>query len=176
MSRYSLVCTDGKATDSADDEGRRYEPVWPREAGTSGEKRGPGRNIRMRVLPESRLLAALAAALSPRRPLSFPTYSMPPAPLTSAEILRSSWARTTGTRDLRHMLPIPRLERNNLKIARERIKFWNFVSGDKVRVRGHKIKDMLEVTDVNKITNRVRLRVPLAEGEEEKVCSRLNCE
>ncbi|KZV77162.1 hypothetical protein PENSPDRAFT_746934 [Peniophora sp. CONT] len=94
---------------------------------------------------------------------------MPPAPLTSAEILRSSWARTTGTRDLRHMLPIPRLERgNNLKIARERIKYWNFVSGDKVRVRGHKIKDMLEVTDVNKITNRVRLRVPPAEGEEKK--------
>lgn len=98
---------------------------------------------------------------------------MPPAPLTSAEILRSSWARTTGTRDLRHMLPIPRLERNNLKIARERIKYWNFVSGDKVRVRGHKIKDMLEVTDVNKITNRVRLRVPPAEGEEKKVSSGL---
>jgi hypothetical protein len=42
--------------------------------------------------------------------------------------------------------------------AKNRIKYWNIVPGDRVRVRGHRVKDILRVAEINKLTNRVRLR------------------
>ncbi|KAI0068950.1 hypothetical protein BV25DRAFT_1791294 [Artomyces pyxidatus] len=71
------------------------------------------------------------------------------------------------TKDFRHMKPFPRfwLKRMsflepNVKAARpkDRIKYWNIVPGDRVRVIGDEEGRILEVSSINRITNRVYLK------------------
>lgn len=69
------------------------------------------------------------------------------------------------TADFRHLLPVPKLRRhqppNPLEKAKEpvfpkdRIKWWNIVPGDKVRVMAEKDGSVREVKGINKFNNRV---------------------
>jgi predicted thioredoxin/glutaredoxin len=81
--------------------------------------------------------------------------------------IRDAWVTTGLTKHLSHLKPIPRhwlrkrtIQDEAVKASKtkDRIKYWNIVPGDVVRVRGHKIKDRLEVAAINKISNRVILR------------------
>ena len=45
---------------------------------------------------------------------------------------------------------------------KDRIKYWNIVPGDQVRIRGEQGKSIYEVMSINKLSNQVRLKVPLS--------------
>lgn len=79
-------------------------------------------------------------------------------------------AATTSpwTKDFRHLKSFPRhwLKRSNirgdpvLKSVRpaDRIKYWNIVPGDQIRVLGDKTRTLREVLSINRISNRVFVR------------------
>ncbi|KZT12707.1 uncharacterized protein LAESUDRAFT_718995 [Laetiporus sulphureus 93-53] len=78
------------------------------------------------------------------------------------------------TRDFRHLLPIPRAlairrtwHENPLNVVKpkERIKYWNIVPGDQVRIRGDPHGTLYEVNMINRLTNRVLLRTESDKGE-----------
>jgi hypothetical protein len=73
------------------------------------------------------------------------------------------------TKTFRHLLPYNRhLERRVtfrdpiIKSAKpkDRIKYWNIVPGDQVRIRGEEGKTIYEVMSINRLSNQVRLKVP----------------
>lgn len=43
---------------------------------------------------------------------------------------------------------------------KDRIKYWNIVPGDQVRIRGEESKTIYEVLSINRLSNQVRLKVP----------------
>ncbi|KAF7432834.1 hypothetical protein PC9H_004777 [Pleurotus ostreatus] len=89
-------------------------------------------------------------------------------------------AATTSpwTKDFRHLKSFPRhwLKRSNirgdpvLKSVRpaDRIKYWNIVPGDQIRVLGDKTRTLREVLSINRISNRVFVRGTPNAGEEVK--------
>ena len=48
---------------------------------------------------------------------------------------------------------------------RDRIKYWNIVPGDQVRIRGEESKTIYEVMSINRLSNQVRLKVPSSVSE-----------
>ncbi|KAI0637768.1 hypothetical protein C8Q77DRAFT_1153484 [Trametes polyzona] len=74
----------------------------------------------------------------------------------------------TFTRNFRHLLPVPRFlvrgpmlpgqSRPKDTKPKDRIKYWNIVPGDFVRLRGDTKGTIHEVFKVNKLTNRVLLK------------------
>ena len=72
------------------------------------------------------------------------------------------------TRDFRHLLPVPRYLIRAPRLPgqtapkdtepKDRIKFWNIVPGDFVRLRGDTSGSVHEVQKVNKLSNRVILK------------------
>lgn len=71
------------------------------------------------------------------------------------------------TNNFRHMLPVrkaylqkadPTAARIKLAKTRDRIKWWNIVPGDQVRVLADKTNFVREVLSVNKLSNRVYLK------------------
>ena len=82
------------------------------------------------------------------------------------------------TRNLRHLLPVPRFlvkgpflpGQNKPKDTKpkDRIKSWNIVPGDFVRLRGDTAGSVREVHRVNKLSNRVILKREVDRGS---VCS-----
>ena len=81
----------------------------------------------------------------------------------------SAAATTAGfTRNFRHLLPVPRfLVRGPFMPGqpipkdtkpKDRIKYWNIVPGDFVKLRGDTNATVHEVHKVNKLTNRVILK------------------
>ena len=72
------------------------------------------------------------------------------------------------TSNFRHLLPVRKefLERDKVTLdpppkaaaTKDRIKWWNIVPGDQVRVMAHKDGPIRDVVAVNKISNRVYLR------------------
>ena len=87
--------------------------------------------------------------------------------------------RSPVTKDIRHILPLPSRERSSSELAgipggakrivqtKDRVKWWNIVPGDQVRVMADKMGLVREVLGVNKISNRVYVQ------NERKVCWRL---
>ena len=85
----------------------------------------------------------------------------------STRQVRTATTALPWTKDFRHLQSFPRhwLKRfsfadQNIKAARvkDRIKYWNIVPGDQVRVRGDESERILEVSRINKLTNRVYLK------------------
>jgi hypothetical protein len=99
--------------------------------------------------------------------LNWVTVSLPSRsvmPLTSAQV-RSAITSNPWTKDFRHLQPFPLsyLKRYSFKDIlvkaakpQDRIKYWNIVPGDRVRIVGD--KEVLEVAKVNKLSNRVYLK------------------
>jgi len=87
-------------------------------------------------------------------------------PLTAAQV-RGAITSNPWTKDFRHLqaFPIGFLKRYSfrdilVKAAkpRDRIKYWNIVPGDRVKVIGDKEGKILEVAKINKLSNRVYLK------------------
>ena len=87
--------------------------------------------------------------------------------ITSREL---AYAATTGsfTRNFRHLLPVPRFlvrgpfmpgqSKPKDTKPKDRIKHWNIVPGDFVKIRGDTNGHVHEVHRVNKLSNRVILK------------------
>jgi hypothetical protein len=86
--------------------------------------------------------------------------------LTAAQV-RSAITSNPWTKDFRHLQPFPvhylkrySFKDNLVKAAKpqDRIKYWNIVPGDRVRITGDKGGQVLEVAKINKLSNRVYLK------------------
>jgi hypothetical protein len=87
-------------------------------------------------------------------------------PLTAAQV-RNAITSNPWTKDFRHLEPFPLsyLKRYSFRDIlvkavkpQDRIKYWNIVPGDRVRVIGDKESKVLEVAKINKLSNRVYLK------------------
>lgn len=89
-------------------------------------------------------------------------HAMPAKPYSSGE-LRRIVTSSPVTSNFRHLLPVnKRLLRKDFEgrqvkavPAKERIKWWNIVPGDQVRVVAEKATPVRSVLGINKISNRV---------------------
>jgi hypothetical protein len=86
--------------------------------------------------------------------------------LSRLQVLRAT-TTSPWTKDFRHMGPIPRhwMRRKTTQDPyikavppKQRIKFWNIVPGDQIRVKGDPEGAIHEVLSVNRISNRVFLK------------------
>ena len=91
---------------------------------------------------------------------------MPARPFSRNELQRIV-STSSITTNFRHLLPISKrtLRKNPAEggdtkaaPAKDRIKWWNIVAGDQVRVMGDKKMPVREVLAVNKVSNRVFLQ------------------
>jgi hypothetical protein len=87
-------------------------------------------------------------------------------PLTVAQV-RAAITSNPWTKDFRHLESFPTnyLKRYSFKDMlvkavkpQDRIKYWNIVPGDRVRIIGDKGGQVLEVSKINKLSNRVYLK------------------
>lgn len=87
-------------------------------------------------------------------------------PLTVAQV-RAAITSNPWTKDFRHLeaFPTSYLKRYSFKDMlvkavkpHDRIKYWNIVPGDRVRIIGDKGGQVLEVSKINKLSNRVYLK------------------
>ncbi|KAH9963225.1 hypothetical protein BC827DRAFT_1357661 [Russula dissimulans] len=94
-------------------------------------------------------------------------------PLTAAQV-RSAITSNPWTKDFRHMQPFPlsylkRYSLTDMSVKavkpHDRIKYWNIVPGDRIRITGDKEGKVLEVAKINKLSNRVYLK-----GATKNVC------
>ncbi|KAI9448342.1 hypothetical protein H4582DRAFT_2107679 [Lactarius indigo] len=94
-------------------------------------------------------------------------------PLSAAQI-RGAITSSPWTKDFFHLQPFPlsHLKRYSfedilVKAAKpkDRIKYWNIVPGDRVRIIGDKEGKLLEVAKINKLSNRVFLKGAAAKTE-----------
>ncbi|TFY78212.1 hypothetical protein EWM64_g5797 [Hericium alpestre] len=85
----------------------------------------------------------------------------------SVRQVRNAAVSKPWTKDFRHLQPVPRYwtrriswDEPNVKVVKpkDRIKYWNIVPGDQVRIRGDVTGKVLEVSMINKLTNRVHLK------------------
>ena len=103
---------------------------------------------------------------------------------TTKDVLYNAVEATAPwTTNFRHMLPTPRswLKRppqtgdgSKFKMAplRDRIKWWNIVPGDQVKVVGDRYGALREVAKINKLSNRVWLKeLPVRGGSALLVCA-----
>lgn len=79
-------------------------------------------------------------------------------------------AATTSpwTKDLNHLEPLPKFWSDkrksvgaleNVTKPKDRIKWWNIVPGDQVKIRNRRTEEILEVAQINRLTNMVSLKV-----------------
>lgn len=87
-------------------------------------------------------------------------------PLTAAQV-RNAITSNPWTKDFRHMQPFPlsylkRYSFQDIMVKaskpQDRIKYWNIVPGDRVRIIGDNAGQVLEVAKINKLSNRVYLK------------------
>jgi hypothetical protein len=87
-------------------------------------------------------------------------------PLSAAQV-RGAITSNPWTRDFLHLQPFPLsyLKRYSFKDIlvkavkpQDRIKYWNIVPGDRVKIIGDKEGKILEVSKINKLSNRVYLK------------------
>ena len=95
--------------------------------------------------------------------------TMPAAKILGSNEVFRAWTTSPYTKTFRHLLPYNRhLEKRKtfrdpiIKSVKpkDRIKYWNIVPGDQVRIRGEETKSIYEVMSVNRLSNQVRLKVP----------------
>ncbi|RDB20450.1 hypothetical protein Hypma_012414 [Hypsizygus marmoreus] len=100
---------------------------------------------------------------------------MPIKPFTRRQLLGATTTRPWTT-DFRHLLPIPKkwLKRSTVRDPliksvrpKERIKYWNVVPGDQIRLLGDKKNTLHEVLSINRISNRVFVKGAVNTGEED---------
>jgi hypothetical protein len=93
---------------------------------------------------------------------------MPPNVLTRIELLKA-WAASPYTFNFRHLLPTNKRHTQRLSFLepkkktirpQDRIKYWNIVPGDQVRIIGQPERTIYEVLAINKLRNLVGLRTP----------------
>jgi hypothetical protein len=86
--------------------------------------------------------------------------------LSRAQVLTAT-TTSPWTKDFRHLVPIPRhwMRRKTTKDPyikavppKQRIKYWNIVPGDQIRVQGDPGGTIHEVLSINRISNRVFLK------------------
>ncbi|KAF9076569.1 hypothetical protein BDP27DRAFT_1255514 [Rhodocollybia butyracea] len=96
---------------------------------------------------------------------------MPPTNRLVAYDLIHALTRTSRTTNFRHLLPAPKHLGENLQASqytanfspetvpvKDRIKWWNIVPGDQIRVIGDENSVIHQVTAINKLRNRVYVR------------------
>lgn len=90
-----------------------------------------------------------------------------PARWTLPQARRAATA-SPWTKELRHLEPLPKHWSDRRKVPgalqnvtrpKDRIKWWNIVPGDQVKIRNSRINEILEVAQINKLTNMVYLKV-----------------
>ncbi|KAI0034096.1 hypothetical protein K488DRAFT_46183 [Vararia minispora EC-137] len=88
--------------------------------------------------------------------------------------VKNAWTSNPRTKDFQHIKPFPKTWLRKVVPASlrppnatkpdlvakvsDRIRYWNIVPGDLVRIRGHRIKHIMEVAQINRLSNEVRLR------------------
>lgn len=86
--------------------------------------------------------------------------------LSRAQV-RDAWTSIGFTRDFRHLQPVPRWwtqrqgwfePKTHVVKPKDRIKYWNIVPGDQVRLRGDPTGTVYEVNMINRLSNRVMLK------------------
>ncbi|KAF8897200.1 hypothetical protein BD779DRAFT_1638600 [Infundibulicybe gibba] len=99
---------------------------------------------------------------------------MPLYPFTRRQLVNAATTRPWTT-DFRHLLPIPKkwMKRTSIRDSviksvrpRDRIKYWNVVPGDQIRLLGDKENTLHEVLSINRISNRVFVKGVVNTGEE----------
>ncbi|KAI0921904.1 hypothetical protein AcV7_007965 [Taiwanofungus camphoratus] len=81
--------------------------------------------------------------------------------------VQTAWTSIGWTKDFRHLAPVPRhwsqrrsWQDSVIKVVRprDRIKYWNIVPGDQVRLLGDPAGRIYEVNMINRLSNRVILK------------------
>ncbi|EGO01622.1 hypothetical protein SERLA73DRAFT_166171 [Serpula lacrymans var. lacrymans S7.3] len=97
--------------------------------------------------------------------------------LTRLQLLKST-TTLPWTKDFRHLKPVPKYwqERHSffdprLKVVpvKDRIKYWNVVPGDQIRIRGDPRETLHEVLSINRFSNRVYLKGSVIDGNQRKM-------
>ena len=100
-------------------------------------------------------------------------------PLTAVQV-RNAITSSPWTKDFRHLEPFPLsyLKRYSFKDIivkaakpKDRIKYWNIVPGDRVRITGDKAGQVLEVAKINKLSNRIYLKGGASANVRRRSCS-----
>jgi len=100
---------------------------------------------------------------------------MPLNPFTRRQLLGATTTKPWTT-DFRHLLSIPKkwMKRTSIRDPliksvrpRDRIKYWNVVPGDQIRLLGDKKNTLHEVLSINRISNRVFVKGVVNAGEED---------
>jgi len=94
---------------------------------------------------------------------------MPVAKMLGRNEVFQAWTTNPYTKSFRHLLPYNRHWERRMTFRdpiiksakpKDRIKYWNLVPGDQVRIRGEESKTIYEVMSINKLSNQIRLKVP----------------
>ena len=105
--------------------------------------------------------------------------TMPVAKMLGKNEVFQAWTTSPYTKTLRHLLPYNRHWERRMTFRdpivksakpKDRIKYWNIVPGDQVRIRGEESKTLYEVMSINKLSNQVRLKVPSSVSRSYNVC------
>lgn len=95
--------------------------------------------------------------------------TMPVAKMLGKNEVVQAWTSSPYTKSFRHLLPYNRHWERRMVFRdpivksakrKDRIKYWNIVPGDQVRIRGEEGKSIYEVMGINRLSNQVRLKVP----------------
>ena len=104
---------------------------------------------------------------------------MPVAKMLGKNEVFQAWTASPFTKSFRHLLPYNRHWERRMTFRdpiiksakpKDRIKYWNVVPGDQVRIRGEEGKTIYEVMSINKLSNQVRLKVPSSVSRSHRAC------
>ncbi|KAF8076050.1 hypothetical protein FPV67DRAFT_1617570 [Lyophyllum atratum] len=96
-------------------------------------------------------------------------------PFTRRQLLSATTTKP-WTQNFRHLLPIPKkfMKRTSIRDPliksvrpKDRIKYWNVVPGDQIRLLGDKKNTLHEVLSINRFSNRVFVKGVVNAGEED---------
>ncbi|KAG5644945.1 hypothetical protein DXG03_007410 [Asterophora parasitica] len=97
------------------------------------------------------------------------------SPFTRRQLLSAATTKP-WTQNFRHLLPVPKkfMKRTSVRDPlvksvrpKDRIKYWNVVPGDQIRLLGDKKNTLHEVLSINRFSNRVFVKGAVNAGEED---------